>query len=80
MGQVAGDMATHFHIQHGVGKGVLIGTPGLAPEIPYIIPLGGKESDVPRGGLPGSGLESNRPLGPLRSLPCAAHDSGPGRG
>ena len=35
---------------------------------------------MPSGGVPGEGLDSDRPLGPLRTLPCAGHDRGLGGG
>ena len=58
-------------------RGTWQGTPFGAPDIPYIIPLVGKGSFMPRGALPGPGLDSDRPLSLICSPPHAGNDSGP---
>ena len=84
MDLVSGLMDTHHQVQHWVGKGDLGGTPPPHTHrelyIPDIFPSGGDRSGVPRSGLPGPGLNSDRPPGPLLASPRAGHDSGPGGG
>ena len=54
--------------------------PNRSPYILDIITSGGKRSGVPCGGLPGLGLNSDRPRGRISATPRARHDRGPGRG
>ena len=79
----AGLFAIHCQVQFGVGKG----DPGYPPIPPgrtsYLLGLlnqGDKRGGVTCRGMYGGGLKSDQPPGPLRSLSCEIHDSGPGGG
>ena len=54
--------------------------PGRAPGVYDLLPSGGARRGVPSGGVPGEGLKSDHPPGPLRAPPRARFDIGPGGG
>ena len=63
----------------GPGRDLLLTSDG-ALDLSYIFPPDSEIIGVPRGGLPGLVLESERLLGPLCVSPRVGHDSGPGGG